>query len=53
MSLIESRSRRCATGFLMRAVIDRASHLTLDIREYFVDQLGHIVGILRHILVTS
>jgi hypothetical protein len=29
------------------------SHLTLDIREYFVDQFGHIVGILRHILVTS
>ena len=29
------------------------SHLTLDIREYFVDQIGHIVGILRHILVTS
>ena len=29
------------------------SQLTLDVGEYFVDQLGQIVGILRHILVTS
>lgn len=52
-SPVESVHGVVTTGTAWKFLRLVGSQLTLDVGEYFVDQLGQIVGILRHILLTS